>query len=149
MKIGLDIHGVINENPKFFEDFTYALCERPDDEVHIISGPPKPQIITELESMNFYEGRNYTHIFSIVDYHKEIGTTMRQDEKGNWWTVKQENGLWVADAYVWDKTKADYCVKHGIDLMIDDSDAYAYFFKTPYSRYYSKNKRKHHIVQGD
>lgn len=146
MKIGLDVHGVITDNLEFFKKFIPSIIAA-GGEIHIISGPPQKQIWEEVNAMGI---RTFDcHIFSIVDYHKNIGTPMKQDEKGQWHTVKEENGVWVQDQYVWDKTKADYCLKHGIDLMIDDSDAYGYFFRTPYARFFSKNKRKHFIVQGD
>lgn len=146
MKIGLDIHGVISDNPQFWVEFISAVQDT-GIEIHILSGPTKSQILEELSGFGI--GKYDVRVFSIVDYHKEVGTPMKQDDKGQWHTVKQENGVWVQDQYVWDKTKADYCLKHGIDLMIDDSDAYGYFFRTPYARFFSKNKRKHFIVQGD
>ena len=59
--------------------------------------------------------------------------------------VWDANGHPFMNDYDWDKTKADYCLKHGIQLHIDDSDAYGYFFKTPYARFYSKNKRTHYV----
>lgn len=146
MKIGIDIHGVINENPAFFNKFMQSILDA-GGEVHILSGPPSEQIWQELKEMGFNSHAG-VRVFSIVDFHKAAGTAMKQDSDGQWWTVKKEDDEWVPDQYVWDKTKGDYCLKHGIDLMIDDSDAYAHFFKTPYARFYSKNKRKHFVQKG-
>ncbi len=130
IKIGLDIHGVADEVPAFFAELT-ALLVSTDNEVHIITGPPlTDEFIKELKGL----GLMWTHIFSIVDYHKSIGTEISYASNGHAWM----------DPYVWDKTKADYCHKHGIQLHFDDSDAYGYFFKTPYARFFSKNKRKYY-----
>lgn len=150
MKIALDIHGVIDENPEFFRRFMHAInLHGVNDEIHVLSGPPMEKIVEELKAFGIFQDTHYTQIFSVVDYHKSIGTNMRQDSDGSWHTVRMENGIWVQDTYVWDRTKADYCLRNGIDMMIDDSEAYAYFFRTPYARFFSKNKRKQHIVQGD
>lgn len=149
MKIGLDIHGVISDNKEFFMKFIDMILYS-GGEVHIMSGPTEENIKLELEIIGIpFKSIKRLKIFSIVDYHKKINTPMRRDEKGNWHTVKQENGIWVQDSYVWDRTKADYCLKNKIDLMIDDSEAYGYFFRTPYARFFSKNKREHFIQQGE
>lgn len=137
MKIGLDIHGVIDENPSFFKAICAALV-KDGHEVHIITGPSLNNVRKELSSLGFDINIHFTHLFSIVDYHIVIGTKITYDEKGNAWM----------DKYLWDRTKGDYCLEHKIDMHLDDSDAYAYFFKTPFARFFSKNKRKHY-VKGD
>ena len=136
MKLGLDIHGTITSNPNFFLLLTNSIIYA-GGQVHIISGPPLSQINKELDTLGFLlkfrivEGSeskiygNYTHLFSIVDYHKNRGTPMTQDEKGNW----------HLDKILWDETKAMYCLEHNIDLMIDNSPIYGEFFKTPYAKY--------------
>jgi hypothetical protein len=107
-------------------------------EVHIISGPPLDVIEKELKSLLFEKNLQYTHVFSIVDHNIAIGSNVTYDENGHAWT----------DEYTWDKTKADYCLRENISLHIDDSDQYGYFFKTPYARFFSKNKRKQKIFPG-
>ena len=124
-KIGLDIHGVIDSNPEFFAAFTRTMVAA-GHEVHILTGPKiTPKIINELKTMHI----DFTHLFSITDHHEAVGTPIIWDEYGNP----------HMDAYLWDKTKAEYCKAQGIELHIDDSDSYAYFFKTPYARFYSKD----------
>jgi len=131
LKIGLDIHGVADEIPAFFGELTSLLVST-DNEVHIITGPSiTPEFVEELKGM----GLMWTHIFSIVDHHRSIGTPITYDAANHAWM----------EPYIWDKTKADYCLKHGIQLHFDDSEAYGYFFKTPYARFFSKNKRKHYV----
>ena len=133
MKLGIDIHGVADEVPEFFAELSRILVQA-GCEIHIITGPPdSPRLREELTRLNI----SFTHLFSIVDYHKSIGTEM-YEVKGNMYCSE----------YLWDKTKADYCMREKIDLHFDDSDAYLYFFKTPYARYYSKNKRKYFKKDG-
>lgn len=126
MKIGIDIHGVIDENREFFIQLTSLLCDH-GHEVHIITGK-KVKAISGEEM----EGITYTHLFSITDYHESIGTPISYDDKGNP----------HMDPYLWNKTKGEYCLKHGIDLHFDDSDIYSYFFKTPYARILNKNTKR-------
>lgn len=146
MKIALDIHGVISEKPEFFKKLMHSICLS-GGEVHILSGPPMDKIKFELAQLGIgyftqnmqydkeiitYSG-HFTSLFSIVDYLKQNNIPLIQDSKGNF----------HAEEYLWDRAKGDYCLRYNIDLMIDDSDAYSSFFKTPYARYYSKTKRTH------
>jgi hypothetical protein len=138
-KLGLDIHGVITDDMIAMRSLAESIMlSKVPNEVHIISGPPVDVINKELESLGFVKGQHYSHIFSIVDYHLSIGTPVTWDDNGHAWT----------DEYTWDKTKADYCLREAINLHIDDSDQYGYFFKTPYARFFSKNKRKQKIFPG-
>ncbi len=126
-KIGIDIHGVADSKPEFFKELTRILVAS-GWEVHLITGTRRSQeeeVVREL-------GISFTHFFSITDYHTEIGTDIRWDEKN-------EPHL---DPYLWDKTKAEYCERTGIDLHLDDSDIYQYFFKTPYARFFSKDSHR-------
>ena len=123
-KIALDIHGVIDTNAKFFSDLTHAL-RRWGFEVHVLTGShiKEKKIKEQLEEM----GIAYTHLFSISDYHREIGTKMWGDEENPW-----------MDQDEWNSTKATYCAMHKIDLCLDDRDGYFEHFTTPCARYYSK-----------
>lgn len=128
IKIGLDIHGVIDKLP--FLAVLGEVLVKEGHEVHIITGAPwsavSDGIYTHegiqpyLNQHGFVKGKNFTHFFSIVDYHKSLGTTVTCDEKGCW-----------LDNEVWNQCKAEYCQKVGIDLHLDDSPSYAKFFKTP------------------
>jgi len=86
-------------------------------EVHIITGKRKKDgVEKELEQ----SGAVYTKLFSITDYHESIGTTVRNDE----------HGRPHMESYLWDRTKADYCEREGIDLHFDDSPSYGQHFKS-------------------
>jgi hypothetical protein len=126
MKIGLDVHGVVSANPKFWEEMTAMLVSN-GHEVHIITGHPHDsRLMAELRDYKV----KWTHIFSIVDHHKTVGTYMWRNKKGEW-EMGDRN---------WNKTKAEYCEKHGINLHFDDSWFYEDFFTTPYARYMSKDR---------
>jgi len=127
MKLGLDIHGVINVNASFFSAFSKLALER-EHEVHIITGSMlTPRKIEEIKRY----GVVWTNIFSISDYHRHLGTTM---------TFSDPNNPWI-DHTLWDKTKAVYCEDFNIDFHIDDTLRYGEYFKTPFALYDHENKR--------
>ncbi len=114
LKIGFDFHGVLDTHSKMFAELSKIFVAN-GCEVHVITGSKiTPKFQQELIDL----GIQYTHIFSIVDYHESIGTPVQYDERGPW-----------IDADLWNRTKADYCSREGINLHIDDSDEYGKFFK--------------------
>jgi hypothetical protein len=130
MKIGLDIHGVIDAHRKFFSDLTMMIqrdnfmldtlkSEIPRHEVHILTGPSLKKL-KPGELLGIY----YTHFFSIIDYCVEHGAG-----------VRYENGdlsnPWVDDVEMWNRAKSEYAEKHNLDFTLDDTAAYAPHFKTP------------------
>lgn len=128
LKIGFDIHGVIDSNTQFFAELTQTLVKA-GHEVHVLTGPKITSKITDqLKEM----GIHYTHLFSITDYQESKGVDITWDEHGNP----------HMHAYDWDKSKAEYCETNGIQLHLDDSDTYGYFFRTPYARFYSKDTHR-------
>ncbi len=119
-KIGLDIHGVTDTSPEFFSRLS-NLFGASGAEVHIITGSEMSiEIEQQLADLNIY----YTHFFSITDYHKNIGTEVTYSAPGHP----------VISPELWDKTKADYCARMEINIMIDDSTTYGQYFTTPYMR---------------
>lgn len=117
-KLALDIHGVSDQAPEFFAELTHALIAA-GCEVHILTGSEQTDKVEEVLK-EF--GIEYTHFFSITDYHKSIGTEVTYLSPGNP----------VIDAGLWNTTKADYCRRNNIGMCIDDSDVYGDFFTTPY-----------------
>ena len=120
MRLGLDIHGVIDANPIFFSQLTKDLIAA-GWEIHIITGSPRKKIEKDLCSWNIY----YTHIFSITDYQESQGTLIEYDDKGDPWM----------DSETWDKTKGWYCAKENISLHLDDMLKYKKYFCTPFALY--------------
>jgi hypothetical protein len=118
-KIGLDLHGVLTELPHFFSFLTKSLVDA-GAEVHIITGGATEE---DMEFLKKHDIR-YTHYFSIVDYHKSVGTPTRGKHS--------KYGFDLISDEIWDKTKGEYCQMHGIDLHIDDTQNYQSFFKSPF-----------------
>jgi len=117
MKFGLDIHGVL-DNPRHgpaFAEMSKSLI-KDGHEVHIITG----EHWTDETERNLQAwGVEFTHHFSIADHHKKIGTPMSYKDPKNPFM----------DAYLWDRTKADYCKEKGINMHFDDSPSYGQYFK--------------------
>ena len=127
MKIGLDIHGVIDRNPDLLAATARSLVTRGDD-VWLITGAPwGDRILKTLDLCGFRPGHNYTAFFSIVDYHKSIGTEMWEDKNGYLWT----------DDEPWDRTKGDFAKKVGLDTHWDDTVRYGDWFPEGVFRLYS------------
>lgn len=120
MKIGLDIHGVIDSNTEMFSQLTKMLVSA-GHEVHIITGPDRSKMIRFLEDNEI----SYTHFFSIVEDATCNGISVRWDDEGNPWV----------DGEFWNRSKGRYCQTMGIDLHIDDSKEYGKYFKTPYLQF--------------
>lgn len=119
LRIGLDVHGVIDKYPEVFAALSRALVKDGHD-VHVVTGPSRTP---DFEAQLRVWGIDFTHFCSIIDYRAEQGIAVTYDERGPW--VRPEE---------WDTAKAEYCEKEKIDLMIDDSDVYHRHFKTPYLR---------------
>ena len=118
MKFGFDYHGVLDAHPALYGCLTTALVGA-GHEVHIITGHQKT---TELTDQLTYPrgciGVKWTHWFSIVDYHIE---------QAKYKVSFEDDQPWLNDE-AWNRTKAEYCDRVGIDLMIDDSPTYGSYF---------------------
>lgn len=121
MKIGLDLHGVISDHPEYFKEMAKALIAF-GWEVHVITGGSKEKATDELMALGF----EYTHLFSVLDYHLEKKTRIV-----GWHPVFLNPEFPEKE---WDRTKADYCRKKGIGLHLDDSLIYEKEFTTPFAR---------------
>ena len=135
-KYSYDIHGVIDAYPEFFAAII-AEQRLAGAEVHIVTGI---SMTDNLKKDLKRWGIQYTHFFSISDYHKEIGTAM---------TYKNGDKTQpLVDKSVWDRTKADYCSRVGIDQHTDDSLVYGQYFdgiSTEYILFDSSAKTMHSI----
>ena len=113
MKIGFDIHGVIDTYPIVFSSFSRKLKEE-GHEIHIITGRPQK----ECEQRVRDAGVVFDHFFSIVDHH------LSRKEP----SMFQKDGTWWMDNQVWIRTKGDYAEYTGLDVHLDDSPEYLPFF---------------------
>lgn len=123
MRISLDYHGVITKDPDFFQHVSENVVVS-GGELHVVTGR---RVTDEFKKQLEDYGISYTHLFSISDFHHQLGTPM----------TGYEDGQPKIDIDIWNATKADYCAKHRIDLHIDDSDVYGKYFTTPYLHFTS------------
>ena len=128
MKLGLDIHGVIDSNPKSFAFMSQSVISN-NGEVHIITGG---SWTTELENQLKDYGIKWTSHFSVYDYLVDSGI----DSIG---TIQFPDGTIQEkfDYDLWDTIKAGYCKSNEIDLHIDDTEVYSKYFTTPFLLYKS------------
>lgn len=125
IKIGIDVHGVADSNPHFFSELSRLLIDN-GHEVHILTGAEQTK---ELEyEIRYILGLSYTHFFSTTSHNKNAGVE-----------ITYIDGNPYMDNKIWNKAKAEYCLKHGIHLHIDDSDVYGKYFKTPYAKFEYKS----------
>ena len=109
LKIGLDIHGVIDTYPDKFRLLSQAFY-RDGAEVHIVTGVKRDERINKLLSD---AGIQFTHYFSIVEHLEQQADT-----------VQWIDGLPYADEAQWNRAKRDYCHQQGLDFLFDDSEIY-------------------------
>lgn len=126
-KFSFDIHGVLDDLPETFVALNSALYKA-GHEIHIVTGITQSEEVLE-EIWNL--GMRWHKFFSIVDYHKSIGTEIVWGDDGRPWI----------DRELWNQTKSWYCEKHRIDMHFDDTQAYEPYFKTPFARVWTKNNR--------
>ena len=81
MKIGIDIHGICDMNPKFFKELSRLFVNAGHDVVIITGKMVSHGAIEEINKL----GISYTKFYSIADYHVKKGTKLWYDENGNPW----------------------------------------------------------------
>ena len=124
MKIGLDIHGVIDSDPAFFSEFTKSM-RYIGNEIHILTGQEDShKLRAQLKNWKI----KYDHLFSISSSLIEYGYIVKRDKNGNPWF----------DDELWNSAKGHYCEIMKIDLHFDDSPEYFEYFETPYVFYTQK-----------
>lgn len=109
LKVGLDIHGVIDAYPQKFKLLSNALFND-GCEVHIVTGLKRNATIDAFLEQ---AGIQFTHYFSIVTHLENNGVPI------DW-----QKGMPYADERKWNLAKKEYCEAQGIDFMLDDSPTY-------------------------
>ena len=126
LRLGLDIHGVIDSDPVFFSELSQTVHER-NGEVFIITGREKcAELLGEVE----YYKVVYKDILSITSYQQALGTPI------SYLDDRKSQPVMAPD--IWNPTKAALCASANIHIMIDDSTIYEPFFqeiKTQYMVY--------------
>jgi len=123
MKLGLDLHGVLDTNTKDFVEIAKQV-KKEGGEIHIITGSSlTPIIINMVESF----GINYDYIVSIQD---ELIKLYLPD-------CYNKHGRPIFPDMLWDSFKGKYCRDNNIDLHYDDTEEYIDYFSTPVVLYKS------------
>lgn len=131
LKIGLDYHGVIDVNTKYFADFCLE-AKRRGHLIYIITGGPKTLIDNNLRNDNI----PYDMCFAISDYYQAKNKI-----------IQDKTGKFVIPENLWNIAKADFCRHSRVNIHIDDSLKYINWFSTPYC-YYNKRNNKGYISPG-
>ena len=129
MKLVLDIHGVIDTNPAMFVAMATILRRDSfENEVHIVTGESlSERLLAQLRSYNNGE-EFWDRIVSIQDELILTTPILYYDQHGRPRFDEEE----------WDSFKGTYCKENKIDLAIDDTEAYAKYFETPFLLYKHK-----------
>jgi len=123
IKLGLDLHGVIDAAPKFFSTMAGQMIDR-GHEIYIITGREDcEELRRELNACNM----DYNGILSITTYQKGQGVPISYLDG----RLSQP----MMDPQIWNPTKAMLCATAGIDIMIDDSSLYEPFFRDIKTQY--------------
>lgn len=130
MRIGLDIHGVLDHHPERFIKLAYTNMasaygvdrNKENFKVIILTGPTKEKALAELEQIAFkYNGgyQFWDEVYSIVDYIVDNNIPHHYNDKGRLWTNKLED---------WDEVKGKLAKELKLDLHFDDSLEYEKYF---------------------
>ena len=111
----IDLHGVIDSNPKYFRKMTEDLIKSKND-VYICTGSKIEDAIRQLDNLGFKKHVNYLFLLSISDVLSSSlpAAEIEYDVNGN---------LWVDDMLWW-PMKGKFCKMYSINVIIDDSEEY-------------------------
>jgi len=121
IKVGLDLHGVVDKRPGHFIALANSV-RRGGGEVHVITGQSHDTVL-ERELLSYNGGiKWWDAIFSITD--QLLATSVP-------YTIDEIGGK-IFPGADWDAAKAKYCEKEGMTFHVDDSGVFGKYFKTPY-----------------
>jgi hypothetical protein len=124
LKIGVDLHGVIDTNPELFKALAQGLIQT-GNEIYIVSGPPMAHVEYELYQLGIEEDIHWTDLSTIVDYLHSTNTKIWQNEKGQWWASDED----------WWSAKSKIAAMFDLDIMIDNMARYQPYFKGMKTRF--------------
>ena len=129
IRLGLDVHGVIDDDPEFFTSMAWYILKK-KGQIYIITGREDcPDLHKELEELGMNSSL-YDGILSITTHQIAQGTPISY--------LDDRKSQPVMEPKIWNPTKAALGASAGIDVMIDDSPIYGEFFrdiKTQYITY--------------
>lgn len=110
IKLGFDIHGVLDTHYKQYAKMIQAL-DRNIFEIHIVTGVKEERGLRENPELI---GLDYDSWFSIHEECEVLGVDIQLDE----------DDKPHVDADIWDVQKAIYCEREGLFALYDDSPTY-------------------------
>jgi len=126
IRLGLDLHGVIDAEPIFFSHLADVMQLR-RHEIYIVTGREDcVELRKELKECRM-PGKLYNGILSITSYQKSQGTPVAY--------LDDHKSQPMMDPKMWNPTKAMLCATAGIDIMIDDSTLYEPYFRDIKTQY--------------
>lgn len=122
MRIGIDIHGVLDHHPERFIKLAMA-ARKSNGVVHILTGPSSDKAAIELNRLaeEYNGGEVFWHmIHSIVDHVVDNDIPHVVKEDGHVWTMVHDD---------WNRVKGDISKELNLDLHFDDSKEYEPYFE--------------------
>jgi hypothetical protein len=136
LKIGLDLHGVIDDDLYMFSTMA-SIAKKRGHKIFVITGeedgPSVRNQLTKCGMKSLYEG--VLSITTSTTSHKSLGTRIT--------FINGDETQPMMDPEIWNPTKAMLCASAGIDFMTDDSPIYGTYFdsiRTQYILYNDKAK---------
>ena len=129
IRLGLDLHGVIDVAPKTISFMSRQMRHR-GHEVYIVTGREVTEELNdELQAcgMKWPYGQAYDGILSITTYQKDMGTPITY--------LNDDKTQPMMDPQIWNASKAMLCASAKIDIMIDDSTLYEPYFRDIKTQY--------------
>lgn len=119
-KIAIDIHGVLDFNPKYFVSLAMSVIKN-GGEVHILTGSEWSE---ELERELYGYSKKilgakikyWTYFASVITILKENNEPMYFNHNRGHWCVNSND--------TWDKIKGEYCKQYKINEIYDDTIEY-------------------------
>ncbi len=132
IKLGLDLHGVIDSYPEKFVKLSKAIIAGGGEVIICTGSRNDEKLVAQLMGYNEYKEQWWTSIFSITDFLIASGIPH---------TPSADGGVKV-ESEAWDRVKGDWARREDIDLHIDDSPEYAkYFDRGIYLKFNEREKR--------
>ena len=111
----IDIHGVIDVNPKLYRSLMKAWHSSTETKVYICTGPPGAKAKEELASLHILQNVHYTDILSVCDLLETLGVEkLPKSTPDNPWYPTDD----------WNRAKGLFCAAYKADLLIDDTEEY-------------------------
>lgn len=118
MKLGLDIHGVIDKNPDKYAALARSVRMNGGRVIIITGQSDTPTLRAQVSNL----GVVFDEFVSIQDQLLALGAEV----------IGYEEGRPIFKPEQWNNFKGAYCAMNNVDLMIDDSPEYRLYFSTPF-----------------